>query len=325
MRQIYILFLISLNKIRNFNFSKKPKMKQFVILPMLLLVFFSTPAQSKKKQDQNAIKTMCGCYEVTFNFAETFAYVNDSTYIPSKEKHDKAIEWVQLVEDSKNKIVMQHLLIVGNPVSPHIVKHWRQDWAYQNTKLYQYEHDNTWNFVNLPKKQVKGQWTQRVFQVDDSPRYEGSATWVHLDGKSYWENQTSAPLPRREYTIRSDYNVTLRRNRHEITNYGWLHEQDNDKVLRENSKTDVVIAQEKGYNTYVKVDDARCKAAQDYWKQNQNKWAIVRAKWDAVFARDKNLTLEEKVDSKALYKYLLDDDNYNTAEQINPIIESFVK
>ena len=30
------------------------------------------------------------------------------------------------------------------------------------------------------KKDVRGQWTQKVYQVDDSPRYEGSSTWVHL-------------------------------------------------------------------------------------------------------------------------------------------------
>ncbi|WP_417854015.1 DUF6607 family protein [Xanthomarina gelatinilytica] len=301
-------------------------MKQLALLTFLTVAFVvTTNAQNKKEQDIKAIKDMCGCYEVTFNFAETFEYVEESTYLPSKVKHDKGLEWVQLVEDSKDKISMQHLLIVGNPAEPHIVKHWRQDWEYENTNLYEYDHNNKWSFVTLPKDQVKGQWTQRVFQVDDSPRYEGSASWVHVDGKSYWENTTSAPLPRREYTTRSDYNVTTRRNRHEITNYGWLHEQDNDKVVRADDKEDVIIAQEKGYNTYVKVADSRCKAAQDYWKENQEKWAIVRAKWDEVFARDTDLILQEKVDNKVMFKYLLDDENYNTAETINPLIESFVK
>ncbi|WP_338732405.1 DUF6607 family protein [Mangrovimonas cancribranchiae] len=301
-------------------------MKQIVLSAFLALVFLSSVvAQSKKKQDQAAIKDMCGCYEVTFNFAETFEYSEDSTYIPSKVKHDKGLEWVQLVEDSKDKISMQHLLIVGSKDNPYIVKHWRQDWEYQNTDLYEYNHDNNWTYVSLPKDKVKGQWSQKVFQVDDSPRYEGSASWVHVDGKSYWEDETSAPLPRREYTKRSDYNVTVRRNRHEITNYGWLHEQDNDKVVRKDGKTDVVLAQEKGYNTYMKVDNSRCKAAQDYWKENQAKWAIVRAKWDEVFARNKDLSLEEKVDNKVLFKYLFDKENYKTAEEINPLIESFVK
>jgi len=301
-------------------------MKQLALTTVLAFAFIiNLNAQSKKKQDQEAIKSMCGCYEVTFNFAETFEYSGDSTYIPSKVKHDKGLEWVQLVEDDKDKISMQHLLIVGPPNNKMIVKHWRQDWEFENTDLYEYNYDNSWNYVSLPKSDVKGQWTQKVFQVDDSPRYEGSASWVHVDGKSYWENTTSAPLPRREYTKRSDYNVTIRRNRHEIVDNGWIHDQDNDKVIREKGKADVVLAQEKGFNTYVKVEDSKCKAAQDYWKENEAKWAIIRAKWSEVFARHTNLSLEEKVDNKGLFKYLFDEENYKTAEEINPLIESFVK
>ena len=117
---------------------------------------------------------------------------------------------------------------------------------------------NQWTYTKKPKSEVKGQWTQKVFQVDDSPRYEGSATWVHVDGKSYWENTTTAPLPRREYTQRSDYNVTMRGNRHEITDFGWIHDQDNEKIVRKEGAEDVVIAKEKGYNVYKKVDDSKC-------------------------------------------------------------------
>ncbi|WP_053976347.1 DUF6607 family protein [Mangrovimonas xylaniphaga] len=297
----------------------------FPLVAAALFLSVNLNAQNKKKQDQQAIKDMCGCYKVNFNFAETFEYSGDSTYVPSKTKHDRGLEWVQLVEDSKDKISMQHLLIVGPSDAPHIVKHWRQDWEFENTDLYVYDHNNKWSYLSLPKNDVKGQWTQKVFQVDDSPRYEGTATWVHVDGKSYWENTTTAPLPRREYTQRSDYNVTVRRNRHEITDNGWIHNQDNDKLVREEGKEDKVLAQEKGYNTYVKVDDSMCKAAQDYWNTNQAKWALVRAKWDEVFARHKDLYLEEKVDNKVLFKYLFDAEKYQTAEEINPLIESFVK
>ncbi|WP_053990766.1 DUF6607 family protein [Mangrovimonas sp. TPBH4] len=297
----------------------------FPLVAVALLLSVNLNAQNKKKQDQQAIKDMCGCYKVNFNFAETFEYSGDSTYVPSKTKHDRGLEWVQLVEDSKDKISMQHLLIVGPSDAPHIVKHWRQDWEFENTDLYVYDHNNKWSYQSLPKSEVKGQWTQKVFQVDDSPRYEGTATWVHVDGKSYWENTTTAPLPRREYTQRSDYNVTVRRNRHEITDNGWIHNQDNDKLVREEGNEDKVLAQEKGYNTYVKVDDSKCKAAQDYWNTNQAKWALVRAKWDEVFARHKDLYLEEKVDNKVLFKYLFDAEKYQTAEEINPLIESFVK
>ncbi|WP_405604529.1 DUF6607 family protein [Polaribacter sp. Asnod1-A03] len=299
-------------------------MNKLLFFCLLFAISITINAQSKKTKDQNAIKEMCGCFEVTFNFAETFNYSKDSTYKPSKTKVDKGLEWAGLVEDDNNKISIQHLLQVGNPAEPMIIKHWRQDWLFENTDFYMFNGDNNWTFEQKDKKEVKGQWTQKVYQVDDSPRYEGSGTWVHVDGKNYWENTTTAPLPRREYTKRSDYNITLRTNRHEITDAGWVHDQDNSKVVRKTGKEDFVLAKEKGYNTYVKVDDSRCKAAADWWKSNADKWQLVRNKWNEVYGRSKNLSLEKKVDNKALYKHLFSDEIVEEKE-INPIIESFVK
>jgi hypothetical protein len=145
-----------------------------------------------------------------------------------------------------------------------------------------------------------------------------------VDGKSYWENRTSAPLPRREYTKRSDYNVTLRGNRHEITNSGWVHDQDNSKIIRKPGEEDVIVADEKGYNIYKKVEDSRCQGAIDWWVKNRDKWSIVRSKWNEVYARNKNLGLEEKVDNKVLFKYLFDEE-MTTKSEISNTIESFVK
>lgn len=290
---------------------------------LLLSVTFIN-AQSKKNKDKKAIKDMCGCFEVTFNFAETFNYSDDENYKPSKNKVSKGLEWAGLIEDGKNKISIQHILQVGNPAKPMIVKHWRQDWLYQNTEFYMYNGDNNWTFTQKDKKDVKKQWTQKVYQVDDSPRYEGSGSWVHVDEKSYWESTTTAPLPRREYTKRSDYNITLRGNRHEITDFGWVHDQDNSKVIREADKDDYVLAKEKGYNTYKKVDDSKCKAAKDWWIANNDKWQKVRNKWDEVFARNKDLTLKAKVKNKQLFKHLFDEE-LTAEEEMNEIIESFVQ
>lgn len=300
-------------------------MKTSLYTLMTVLFSITTMAQtSKKQEDRNAIKNMCGCYEVTFNFTETFNYSNDSLYKASQTKVDKGLEWAPLVVDEENKIQIQHLLQVGNPAAPYIVKHWRQDWLFENTDLYTYNADNEWTFKKLPVADVKGQWTQKVFQVDDSPRYEGTATWVHVDGKSYWENTTPAPLARREYTTRSDYNLLLRGNRQEITNYGWLHDQDNSKIIRESGKEDVLLAKEKGYNTYVKVDDSKCAAAAQWWQDNSQKWELVRTKWEEVYNRNKDLVLEERVDNKPLYKFLLEE-GYEDEAKINEVIESFVK
>lgn len=299
-------------------------MKNILLTVLIMSTAFSVNAQGKKKQDRQAIKEMCGCFEVTFNFAETFNYSDDPNYKPSKNKVSKGLEWGQLVTDEKDKISIQHLLIIGPPNRKMIVKHWRQDWLYQNTDFYIFNGDNVWNFEQKSKSDVKKQWTQKVYQVDDSPRYEGSGSWVHVDGKSYWENTTTAPLPRREYTKRSDYNVTMRGNRHEITNFGWVHDQDNDKIIRAAGNEDLIIAKEKGYNTYVKVGESMCKAAQDWWAKKYDKWATVRSKWDEVYGRNTMLTLEKKVDNKVLFKHLFAED-ITKEKDINSIIDAFVK
>ncbi|MGG8495778.1 DUF6607 family protein [Tenacibaculum sp. TC6] len=299
-------------------------MRKLFLLSLVLLIPSISNAQSKKNKDRAAIKNMCGCFEVTFNFAETFNYSNDSLYKPSKTKTDKALEWAAIITDEKNEISIQHLLQVGNSSSPHIIKHWRQDWIYQNQDFYSYNANNTWIYKKKPKAEVQKQWTQKVYQVDDSPRYEGSGSWVHIDGKSYWESTADAPLPRREYTKRNDYNVTIRGNRHEITDYGWLHDQNNKKVIRNSGNDDLVLAHEKGYNTYVKVPDSRCKTAQDWWKKNEAKWKTVRLKWENVYNKHKTLSLKNKVDDQPLYKYLFSDET-NSEEKINQVIESFIK
>ena len=298
-------------------------MKNLVLFIVVLFSINSVNSQKKKNKDIEAIKKMCGCYEVTYNFAETFNYSKDSLYKPSKIKISGSLELAVLVEDENDLISIQHILQVGDPSNPMIVKHWRQDWLYENKNTYIFNANNSWIYNDKNKKEVKGQWTQKVFQVDDSPRYEGSASWVHVDGKSYWENTTPAPLPRREYTIRSDYNLTMRGNRHEITRYGWLHDQDNSKIKRVMGKDDLIIAKEKGYNTYKKVNDNRCSVAKKWWIDNSRKWAIVRSKWEQIFNKKVDLYLKPKIDNRALYIYLFDD-KIKDKESINSLIESFV-
>ena len=290
---------------------------------MVMAFSLSIYAQNKKAQDRNAIKKMCGCFEVEFNFAETFKYSSDSTYVPSNNYKTGGLEWAQLVDDEKNKISIQHILLVGPESSPYVMKHWKQDWIFENQEFYMYNGNNSWNYKTKSKGKVKNQWTQKVYQVDDSPRYEGSATWVHVDGKSYWENISDAPLPRREYSKRSDYNITVRGNRQEITNDGWIHDQDNSKIIRSVDKNDILIAKEKGFNYYKRVDDSRCKAAADWWTQNYSKWKTVRDKWNEIYSRKTDLKLHSLVDSKPLYSYLFDDAIINE-ESINKTIESFI-
>ncbi len=300
--------------------NKPLKMKRLTLLPLLILTFSVIGnAQNKKEQDQNAIKDMCGCYEIKFKYAETFS--PDIAYEKAYDYRASALEWAELVTDKNDKITIQHLLVVNDTM---VIKHWRQDWEFQNQNIFNYEAKNTWSVNELSEEKVKGQWTQKVYQVDDSPRYSGSATWVHVDGKRYWENKTDAPLPRREYSKRSDYNIMARGNTVKLTDYGWLHEQDNDKIIRETGEKDELLVQEKGYNVYKKVADGKCKLAKDWWRENDKVWKKVRQEWDKVFAENKEVKLKEKVDDKRLYQHLFALDNKASSKDIRTIINKFL-
>ena len=251
-----------------------------------------------KPADVAAIKGQCGCHDVSFLYAETFA--PEKSYVFRDRYTAKGTELVFVEEESPTKIVIQHLLVVSDSM---VVKHWREDWLYQNTSLFKFDQNATWKRENLTADQVKGQWTQKVFEVDDSPRYEGSATWIHADGRHYWENTTDAPLPRREYTKRTDYNVMRRTNHHEIRPDGYVHEQDNDKIIRSEAG-DQLLASEKGINTYKRTDESRCQAAKDFWAKNRAYWADVRAVWNDVLANHDVVAIKGQVKGSVMGREL---------------------
>ncbi len=283
-------------------------------------------SQNSLNKDIQAIKEMSGCYSITFEYAETF-HTDTSYQIHKPYKAEAAAEWIFVAAEDKNRIVLQHILVARDTI---VIKHWRQDWLYENKDIYSFHKNRTWKYRNLDENKIAGQWTQKVFQVDDSPRYEGSSSWVHVDGKHYWENTTDAPLPRREYTKRSDYNVMRRTNRHEIKTDGWIHEQDNLKIIRAGEKDSVLVA-EKGLNTYTRIEDEKCEAAVKWWDENKFYWTIVRSQWDALFFKNEDLHLAKKIEDKFLWEKLFDlgsdikgKNKKELTKEINTIINAFI-
>lgn len=277
----------------------KMKTKTLALLLLLnvssLLVANLSHAQSKA--DVQAIKGMCGCYEVTFKFADTFG--PDTTYKPHHAHLSKGVELALVAEERSGFISIQHLLIVNDTG---IVKHWRQDWTYEPKSVYKYDQNYTWRFHKVAG--TKGQWKQQVFQVDDSPRYEGIASWIHADGRHFWESSADSPLPRREFTTRKDYNVLRRRNRHELVATGWVHEQDNQKIMKQGG-AESEVAQEKGLNLYRRLPDAKCGAALTWWKANAPLWSSVRKVWKQYYDRESDMTLAAMVEGKPLFMHMM--------------------
>lgn len=295
------------------------KTKGLAIATFLFTALLSLQAQeSKKVKDQNAIKEMCGCYEVSFQYTETFSPEID--YEKKLDYTAYALEWAEIVEDKENEISIQHLLVINDST---VIKHWRQDWLFENNKMFSYDTGNTWKFYDAKKEQVEGQWTQKVYQVDDSPRYSGSATWVHYDNKTYWENESNSPLPRREYSKRDDYNLMKRGNRQELTKEGWIHEQDNKKIIQHEDGSEELLVMEKGYNTYEKVDDEKCEIAKDWWSSNKKYWAKVRKIWDDIYAKSEVLELKKSVDGMPLFMHLTPE-KAPSKKDIRSTIEKFI-
>jgi hypothetical protein len=224
--------------------------------------------------DRQAILSMVGEFGVTFAFEETVALADD--YERFDPKRTGAAETVVLVEDSGDRIVLQHLLLVGDSV----VKHWRQDWIWEAEHRFEFSDDQTWTRVPLTAEQTQGKWTQCVYEVSDAPRYCGTGDWNHRYGNATWtSDRTWRPLPRRDYTIRDDYTALNVENRHTVTPTGWTHEQDNSKVVRVNGETQQVLVREFGFNNYIRTDRTDFSAAYDYWDDTAAYWAKVRDSW----------------------------------------------
>ncbi|MAZ31044.1 MAG: hypothetical protein CMP57_03000 [Flavobacteriales bacterium] len=68
------------------------------------------------------------------------------------------------------------------------------------------------------------------------------------------------------------------------------------------------MAQEKGYNTYTKIDDFKCIYGLDWWKENQHKWRKIRNVWENLYTSKKNLSLNSKVDGVKMYETFFDMD-----------------
>ena len=277
-------------------------------------------------KDKAAIMQMQGCFEISFFYAEAFNYQNDTAYKPSALYEARALELALPVEINEHKVSIQHILLAGPEDDPHLIKHWRQDWLYEPAYMHTYEAHGLWQAARLSKKERRKRWIQKVYQVDDSPRYQSVGRWVHEDTRSYFESKGNAPVPRREYTKRDDYNLMYRRNRYVITDYGWVYDQDNDKVLRKESLgKNHVLARERGYSVYRRVDESRCAKARVWWEEEKEKWKQVRKVFQSLLSQDKDLYLHPVVDEQPLYMHLDALSAESSQEEVVAVIEKFVR
>lgn len=260
-------------------------------------------SQETFEADRRAILALAGDYKVTFNFKETMAL--EAGYELREGHESGAMEMVRVLRDEGDHIVLQHILVLPDD-DDRVVKHWRQDWTFEPERILRYEGGRKWVVEDLEPETTIGRWAQSVYQVDDSPRYTVLGEWNHHSNYSEWEsNAALRPLPRREWSTRDDYNRLLSRHRVTHVPAGWIHEQDNLKLI-EGNPSFVYLTRESGLNTYQKVDDFDFTPGIEYWEQTGLFWDDVRAAWLELIEKREGFALKGEVDGKPLWRRMFD-------------------
>ncbi len=245
------------------------------------------------EKDRKAILSMTGEFSVSFYFHETFP-LNSGYQTKERPYEEEAFETVKVAEDDGTRIILQ--------VERVVVKHWSQVWTYEDREILAFLGHSRWEKQAVSQEGARGTWTQRITEMTDAPRYEAAGRWVHNEESSEWPSDvTNRPLPRREYTKRSDYELLRVTNRHTVTAAGWFHEQDNTKWVKRDGK-EFPICREVGLNQYIRVSDGEFAKADTTWSKPAVFWKQVRAAWDESIVANPTITLREESEDSSLYK-----------------------
>lgn len=250
------------------------------------------------EQDRATILAMAGDYKVRFDMQESTPWME--SYQPLDRKISGGHESVRVIEDTGTKIVLQHLLVAEHEGETFVIKHWRQDWEYEPARILAYVGPGRWEWTDVPERMRNGRWSQTVYQVDDSPRYAGWGEWETTHGIRRWRsNWTWRPLARRDAVRDPIYDRYAAINRHQLTPTGWIHWQDNTKMMPAESGADGLqpVVQEYVLNTYTKFDGYEVSAADAYWSATKDYWAAVRTKWNEIAAAKGGIAIEEEANT----------------------------
>lgn len=268
------------------------------------------PGASDLERDRNAIRAMAGTYRVSFDFLEIVPFAAQEK--PKAPYQSWGTEKVYVDADDGSTISLVHILEMriiqqdGSVSEPMVTKHWRQDWVYQPKAIVEYRGREHWQRRKLSAAESKGAWSQTVYQVDESPRYSSVGRWQHSDSFSTWlSGDTWRPLPRREWSVRDDYQVLVGTNRHTIAFNGWVQEENNLKaVLDADGAATAYRAREYGVARYERIRDADFAAADAYYTKTQKFWDQVQTEWAAVFEKQGGVVLKGPIDKLGLFRPL---------------------
>jgi hypothetical protein len=268
---------------------------------------------SELERDRRAILAMAGTYRVTFDFLEVTPFAGQGG--PKAPYQSWGTEKVYVDSDAGRFISLVHILEMrivqddGKVSEPMVTKHWRQDWTYEPANIVEYRGNDRWERRRLASGQATQRWVQTVYQVDESPRYSGVGAWQHTGSFSTWLSaETWRPLPRREWSVRQDYQLLAGTNRHTILATGWVQEENNLKAVltqaRELDPSRPYVGREYGVARYERIRDADFAAADSYYERTKEFWDQVRDRWSKIFAETGSVTLRGPVDKLGLFQPL---------------------
>tara|TARA_B100000900_G_scaffold390759_1_gene384760 strand:+ start:132 stop:1331 length:1200 start_codon:yes stop_codon:yes gene_type:complete len=266
-------------------------------------------ASSSFEKDRAAILSLAGDYKTSFHFMETLGLYLE--HEPTRPYYSWATEEIRILEDRRDFISLQHTLVMhfemddGSIMEPMVMKHWRQDWTYEDTDLHTFRGSASWGRELQEPESVSGRWSQAVWQVDDSPRYEAIGRWTHDGNRSIWTGENSwRPLPRREYSVRDDYDVMEGFHRIIIVPTGWIHEQNNWKrIAGDASEATEYRGHELGIDRYERIVSPSLDSSDSYWEKTGPYWHDVREAWKAVYEKWDHFSLKSKVENRSQFEY----------------------
>ena len=285
------------------------------------------PGISKFEQDRRAILAMAGGYRTSFDFLETVGFTKG--HAPNRPYQSWGTEYVYVVKDLGDFISLQHIMVMyfqenkDDKPAPMVMKHWRQDWQYEPKSIVMFQGFNNWQKRKVNKEESDGNWSQSVYQVDDSPRYQAVGSWQHTGNYSSWlSGETWRPLPRREFSVRSDYQVLVGTNKHTITPNGWVQEEDNLKVKLESigkmTQEMPIVAKEIGLARYERIIEHDWSPGDEYWKKTGSFWNSVRSTWSELMRNQQVLQLDtQKLKNSPMFMNL-----FNLADRFSNEKES---
>lgn len=266
------------------------------LLAVLLLTSSAYAQQDPLKLGQSALHSMAGCYLVDFSYTETESLkagysIDRRVYDVNRNQSVK--EWIYIDDVSPTRLRLQHILFAtgldGQLMAGSELKHTGEDWEFQAPFLYDFTAPNTWMVKDL-RGTNQGQWTRKITNLDDGPRYQCSAPWLATTAYPEWSCAGYAPIPGRETRDmgRKDYDALDRITR--VIAYGnsWLERQDNVKMIDRGGAPREKLARETGKNWYIRLPDSECQAARDFVAPRHDFWTLTREVWDSVLIGDRS-------------------------------------